>query len=251
MKALISLVTLVTSLASAQTQWKQVETLHYDWAGTGKPATLILEIASDHYGGGEFDRVRILTPGNPEFVLQDKDGLTNFPKDTCQYKKFGLCKKANLVSSERLFFYRLPSGGTLLFVFGWAYASSPGSFHALALTAKGMPREILSLREFDLDDMIDVDGDGTPEFVGKKCFSQEWGNHLLTYDPYSVYRLPTSPTGAATYSRELSKQYNLKNYYGWAGEDCREDVAVVVHPPGGGKPVIMNSKEAEKLSEKK
>ncbi len=248
MKALFVFATLLVSLASAQTQWKQVETLRFDWAGIGKPAAMILETSSNQDRGGEFERLRILTPGNPEFVLLDNDGLTNFRKDTCEYKKIGLCKKPNLVSSEWLFFYRLPSGRIILFVFGRAYASSPGSLHVLALDAKGMPEELLSLREFDLDDMIDVDGDGTPEFVGKKCFTQEWGNHLLTYDPYSVYRLPTLPTGKATYLLELSKLYNLKNYYGWAGKDCREDVAVVVHPPGGGKPVIMNSKEAEKLS---
>jgi hypothetical protein len=38
-----------------------------------------------------------------------------------------------------------------------------------------MPYELLSLKEFDLLDMIDVDGDGTPEFVGKKCFSPGMG----------------------------------------------------------------------------
>jgi hypothetical protein len=244
------LAALLASFASAQTQWKQVETLRYDWAGSGKPATLVLEIASDFARGGDFTRVRIVTPGNPEFVLLDQNGLANFRTITCQYKEFGLCRKANLVSSDRLFFYRLPSGQTLLFVFGWPYGSSPGSLHALALDAEGMPHEILSLKEFDLDDMIDVDGDGAPEFVGKKCFSEEWGTHLLSYDPYSVYRLPKAPAGNATYSLQLSKQYNLKNYFGWAGPDCREDVAVVLHPRSGGKPIIVNSKEAEKLSGK-
>ncbi len=248
MSVVIAAAILITSSALAQTQWKRVETLRYDWAAAGKPATFILEIPSSYDGGGEFTRVRILTPGHPEFVLLDEDGLTNL-KDTCEYKKkVGLCKKPNLASSDRLFFSRLPSGRTLLFVFGWAYASSPGSFHALALDSKGMPHEILSLKEFDLDDMIDVDGDGIPEFVGKKCFSQEWGNHLLTYDPYSVYKLPSSPSEAATYSLDLSKLYNLKNYYGWAGRDCREDVAVVLHPPHGGNPIIAASKEAERIS---
>jgi len=247
MKPLIVFVIVLASFASAQAQWKKVETLRYDWVGSGSAATFTL----GYDGGGEFTRVRVLTPGNPEFVLSDEDGLTNFRKDTCENKKFGLCTRKNLFPSDRLFFYRLPSGEVLLFVFGWTYASSPGSVHVLALDRNGMPHEMLSLRDFDIDDLIDVDGDGTPEIVGKKCFSQEWGDHLLTYDPYSVYRLPKQSTMQASYSLELSKQYNLKRYYGWAGPNCREDVAVVLHPPGAGKPVIMNSKEAEKLPQHK
>ncbi len=251
MKPFFAVAGILISLASAQTRWKAVETLHYDWAGPGKPATLILEIPSDYDAGGEFTRVRILTPGNPEFVLVDEDGLTNFRRYTCQFSELVVCKTRNLVFSERVFFYRLPSGQILVFLFGWGYASSPGSFHVVALDARGMPHEILSLKEFDLYDLVDLDGDGIPEFVGKKCLSQEWGDHLLTYDPYSVYRIPKESTVVASYSLELSKQYNLKNYYGWAGPDCREDVAVVLHPPGGGKPVIINSRDAERLSQEK
>lgn len=77
------------------------------------------------------------------------------------------------------------------------------------------------------------------------------GHDFLTYDPYSVYRLPKSQSGRATYSLESSKQYNLTHYYGWVGPDCSEDYAVVLHPPGQKKPIIMKSKEAEKLFEQK
>jgi hypothetical protein len=52
-------------------------------------------------------------------------------------------------------------------------------------------------------------------------------------------------------SLPLSKTYNLKYYYGWAGAQCSEDIAVVLHPPKGGKPRVMSTKEAEKLTEKK
>jgi hypothetical protein len=250
-KVFVVFAILLTSLAPAQSQWRHVETLRYDWAGSGNPATFILEVPSDFDAGGDFSRLRVLMPGHSEFALLDEDGLANFHKDVCRFKKFGFCKHANLVSSDHLFFYRVPSGPPLLLLFGWGYASSPGSFHVLMLNSKGDPQEILSLKEFDFEDLIDVNGDGNAEFVGKKCLSQEWGNHLLTYDPYSVYLLPTEANGTAKYDLKLSKQYNLENYYGWAGPDCREDVAVVLHPPGGGKPIILNSKEAEKLSGKK
>jgi hypothetical protein len=247
---LIAMMVVLGSPVFAET-WKTVGSLRYDWARPGATATLILEVPTDYDRGGDFTRLRILTPGHPEFTLLDEDGLANFRKEICAFKKSGFCEKANLASSDYLFFYCLASGPPLLLVFGWGYGSSSGSFHVLALDAKGMPYELLALREFDFEDLMDVDGDGLAEFVGKKCLSQEWGDHLLTYDPYSVYHLPESQRGTAKYSLTLSKKYNLEHYYGWAGPDCREDVAVVLHPPGGGKPVLMSSKNAEKLSEKK
>jgi hypothetical protein len=39
----------------------------------------------------------------------------------------------------------------------------------------------------------------------------------------------------------------MKNYYGWAGAECSDDLAIVRNPPSGGKPLIMKAKEAEKL----
>jgi hypothetical protein len=104
MKAFFVGAIFLASLASAQTRWKEVETMNYDWGGPGKPATFILEIPSNYDRGGEFTRVRILTPGHPEFVLLDEDGFTNL-NDACEYKtKVGVCKKPNPVSSDRLFF---------------------------------------------------------------------------------------------------------------------------------------------------
>jgi hypothetical protein len=62
-----------------------------------------------------------------------------------------------------------------------------------------------------------------------------------------VYKLDPNVATAATLSLALSKQYNLKHYYGWAGAKCREDIAVVLHPPQGGKPLVMSTPDAEKL----
>jgi hypothetical protein len=55
----------------------------------------------------------------------------------------------------------------------------------------------------------------------------------------------------ATLSLPLSKDYNLKHYYGWAGAKCREDIAVVLHPPQGGKSLVMSAQKAEKLDSRK
>lgn len=234
-----------TSAVYGQSEWKQVERLHFTWAGHA--ATLILDRPANYRRGGDFTRLRILMPGRQEFTLLDDDGLENFREGTCKYKKTGFCLKRNLVASEHVLALPL-SGSEVLLVFGWEYASSPGSFHMIALNGDGTPYELLSLKEFDFDKFVDAEGESDRGLAGKKCFSQEFGDGLLTYDPYSVYLFPKSGSGAATYSVELSKEYNLKHYYGWAGSDCREDVAVVLHPPSGRKPIIMDSKKAEKLS---
>jgi|SRR5271166_829868 len=209
----------------------------------------MLEVPVHSEGPGDFTRLRILTPGHRDFVLRDEDGLVNYRKDICSFD-VGVCKKKNLVTSDHVLILPV-AGRDFLFVFGYAYASSPGSFHVLALNGFAVPFELLSLKEFEFVDLMEADSDRSSTIVGKKCLSQEWGHDFLTYDPYSVYRLPKSQSGRATYSLESSKQYNLTHYYGWVGPDCSEDYAVVLHPPGQKKPIIMKSKEAEKLFEQK
>jgi hypothetical protein len=118
-----------------------------------------------------------------------------------------------------------------------------------ALDHSGYPFSVFNSNAFEVTALQDVDGDGTSEIIGGHCLSQLWGTCFSTYDPYSVYHLPVSGEGKAALSLELSKQYNLKHYYGWAGPRCREDVAVVRCAPKG-KPRVMSAKEAERLYSK-
>jgi len=233
----------------AETQWKQVARSSFPWRDSRHLSTFILETPLNLERVEDlFTRLTIQTPGNPDFVLTDDDGLVNFRKDTCRFR-FSFCKRANLIASDYLLLLPSAMGSPVLFVFGYGYASSPGSLHVIALSAGGKPYEIFSEREFDLYDFVDVDGDGLPEIVGKRCMSQGWGDDFLTYDPYSVFRLPQLHSeGPATYSLPLSRRYNLRHYYGWAGPDCSEDFTVVLHPPGGGRPVVVKKEEAERMS---
>ena len=83
----------------------------------------------------------------------------------------------------------------------------------------------------------DLDGDGLAEIIAFPCLSQEFGDGLQTYDPFHVYKLDASNGMQASLSFALTRNYNLHHYYGWAGAKCRDDVAVVLHPPDGGKPI--------------
>ncbi len=130
-------------------------------------------------------------------------------------------------------------------VTGWAYASDPGSFHTLILSDGAAPREVLGSDTFLLTDVVDLDGDGVPEIVGKHSLSQAWGRCFTTYDPFAVYRLPSSSAATAERSLDLSERYNRSHYYGWVGPDASEDWAVVKCARGG--PKIMKATEAERL----
>ncbi len=47
-----------------------------------------------------------------------------------------------------------------------------------------------------------------------------------------------------------TETYNKQQYYGWAGPECTEEIAIVLHPPGGGKPILMEANKADKLFSK-
>lgn len=126
--------------------------------------------------------------------------------------------------------------------------SDPGSLNIVALNQRGVPAVVFSSKTFQLTAIKDLDGDNQPEIVGLHCLSQEWGTCMTTYDPFSVYRL-SAQTGKAVRSIVLSRAYNLKNYYGWAGPNCSEQIAVVKCAPKG-KPKVMSTKRAKQLYEK-
>jgi hypothetical protein len=229
--------------------WKQVESFTYDWMGGGEPYQFILDVPEDYDGGGDITRVRIHRAGHLLLTVQDDDGISKVVEEADDLRIKSLLEQ-NPVSSPHALFTPSVRGSSkypLLFLFGCAYASSPGSLHVLALGNRGEPKEILHLHNFLLSDFCDLNRDGKVELVGKPCLSQSFADDLFTYDPYHVYRFGTSATSPMKIDAVLSKKYNLGHYYGWAGMRCREDIAVVLHPPGGGKAVIMDVKKAVAL----
>ena len=231
---------------SGATTWKRVATISgHECSGR----TFILEIPADWHAAGEFSRLRIQSSGLPEFVLTSDSGWTKY-RDFIPLTLRSRLR--NLVNSQYLYCTSVPFGKTdrtLLFVIGWPYASSPGSVHVIQLEGNRAPVVVFRKDEFEVSDLIDLDGDGKPEIVGRPCLSQEWGDHLLTYAPSHVYILQSGVP--EVFSEALSRRYNSEHSYGWAGKDCSDKLAVVLHPPGGGKPRIMEARDAEKLSSTK
>lgn len=252
---LLVLLSLFASSVSLSAQWVHVETVHYDWNHDGKAYTFVLDIPKTWDAAGDYSRLHIFAPNGTKFVFTDDDGLTKLSDELSPNWVLphltALIKKNPVRSNHLLFlpFTRNSKKPFLLFMVGWAYASSPGSLHIIALD-KGVPKQVLYKEQLGLLDYFPDNGDGSATIIGFPCLSQEWGNGLLTYDPDWVFTLPSSKVGRAQLSIPLSKKYNIQHRYGWAGPECSEKLAVVLHPPGGGKPVIMDAKKAEALTEK-
>ena len=241
---LICIITVDASTVSAQTKWRQVSTFTFDW-DNHPDVRVVLSIPSTWDKPGDFTRIVIRVPERKDVVFINDNGWAKYRSELSP----GLKAFKNVVLTDYVFAAKARTNRTLLFLLGYGYASSPGALDVLELSDGGETRRVLHRDELGLKDVRDLDGDGLAEIVAYPCLSQEWGNGLLTYDPYNVYILSDVLGGKASLSLSLSKSYNRKHYYGWAGPKCSEDIAVVLHPPKGGKPIVVSSKEAQRLTE--
>jgi hypothetical protein len=235
-----------------KTKWKTVEEFSYKWSAVQPAANFKLELPEGYDDPGNFIRIRIKVGSHPEFVLDNANGWVEYNNQEQKSEFYAKAQKQNLTRSKYVLI--LPStvdktGPPLIFLRSWGYASNAERLHIISFKPSGEPITLLNT-ELDLLEVNDLDGDGNMEVAGRPCLSQGFGPDLLTYDPLRVYKIPHPITSSATISLELMKSYNLKHYYGWAGPDCSEDLAVVLHPPGGGKPVILPQAEARKPMEK-
>jgi len=230
---------------AAEDTWKLVSSFQYTWDNHGA-ATFIFEIPSGGAeGGGDFTRLRIQVPGQKEFVLTNEGGWVDYtPKEASISSKL----PKTLTPSERVLAVKAAKNRTLIFLFGYGYASSFGKLDMLEISDTGEPRLALRLDELKLEEVRDLDGDGIVEVIGKTCMTETWGNDLLSYSPFNAYKLNAISGGTAELSLPLSKSYNLKHYYGWAGPKCSDKIAVVLHPPNGSKPIVLSAKEAERMT---
>ena len=226
--------------------WHVAEEFDFDWQGKSQPAHFKIEQSEEE----QTSRLTISIKGQKGWVLENDDVWEEFARDFLKEEDF-LRKNKNLAASKYVFSFALaPSAKPLVFLVTPQYGSDPGNLFVLALDSSASPKIIFN-KTFHIKEFRDLDGDGVAEIAGQPCFSQSWSSNLLTYDPLHVYKLETTPTPELKLSLPLSQDYNLKHYYGWAGPNCSEDLAVVLHPPGGGKPVIMKTEEAKKMLGKK
>jgi len=222
--------------------WHVAEEFEFDWAKNGQPAHFKIEQSEEE----QISRLTVNFKGRKDWVLENDDVWEVFERDFLKEEDF--LKKSRNLAQSKYAFSLAPSSAAKpwIFLVTPQYGSDPGSLFVLALDASDNPKIIFN-KTFHLKEFRDLDGDGVAEIAGQPCFSQSWSANLLTYDPLHVYKLGSTPQPELVLSLPLSQDYNLKHYYGWAGPDCSEDLAVVLHPPRGSKPVIMKTEEAKKM----
>ncbi|HET9839042.1 MAG TPA: hypothetical protein VFR84_12460 [Candidatus Angelobacter sp.] len=228
--------------------WKTAEEFDFDWQGKGAPSHFKIEQSQEEQVG----RLTIRSQGQPDFVLDHDDVWDEFKNDFTPEEKF-LSRYRNLGPSKYAYILAPSNSGQmrpLIFMVTPQYGSDPGTLFVLGLDAASRPKVLLKTT-FHITEFRDLDNDGVAEIAGQPCFSQGWGHDFLTYDPFHVYQLASAPQPEFKLALELTEKYNREHYYGWAGPDCSEELAVVLHPPGGGKPVIVKSEDAKKIFTKK
>lgn len=250
---LFTLATLPTAASDPPSQWKTIERLTYDWCGGSVPYEFVLRVPVDYGSGGDFTRLEILRGGQVIFTVTDDDGIAKY-NTTIISVAMKERSKPNLLPSEHLLMLSSVTGNSrcpLLFLFGWLYGSFPGSLHVISMNYDGIPIQIVSRQNFSLWDIRDLDKDMVPEFIGKQCFYEQRRIGMLDvlgYSPFSVYRFGATAASPMVLDMALSQKYNETQYYGWAGINCSEHIVIVLHPPGGGKPVIMKAEEVKALN---
>ena len=178
----ICISTFLASTATSQTKWRQVSEFTLD-SDSHLNVRIVLSIPSPWDDPGDFTRVSVLVPRRKDVVFTNE---TRWVKYATEATSKEVKKYKNIVPSDYVLALKASPNRTLLLLLGYGYASSPGSLDVLEITKEGDTRRVLHRDELGLKELRDLDGDGLAEIVGYPCLSEEWGNGLLTYDPFNV-----------------------------------------------------------------
>ena len=226
-------------LHAAAPAWKVIDRAAVAWRSGATPYEVLVEeqVVTSPDANWNF-RVRVRVPGRKDFTVVDDRGLGPFlaVREALKFTNKALIPRT-LGDSARVLVLPLhgPGATTVFALFGSGEGSDPQQLTLVGFDATGYPR-LLFRGEFDLADVTDLDGDGTPEIVGKPSLSQAYGKCSATYDPFAVYRLAA---GKPRYDLALSRKYNEAHYV-WAGPKMSEEIEVKTCPPGKYRVVRHN-----------
>jgi hypothetical protein len=172
--------------------WRVIEHVTIPWGSPPKQYTVILdEPVRDAAVDDEWQRIRVRAPSGEVFTTRSGQGPLVPVREGVFDSTLvldNLTRSTHFYLSPKL---RTFSGAPMLLLFGFAYASDPGSLKVLAPGAGGLPIEAFSSNEFELTAVEDLNGDGSAELIGKPSLSQCGGCNHCSYDPFAVYRFPT------------------------------------------------------------
>lgn len=165
-------------------------------------------------------RVRINWRGHTVLRVQPEGGLVR----VSEAAKGSRGLPVNRLKSSWIYSPDFPGRNEegLYLMFGWAFASDPGSLRVVRILPDGQPRMIYSDDTFQVETMV-ADAQGV-ELIGRRSLPEAMGACLTTYDPFTVLRIrrDISPKPSVA----LSRNYNLAHGYVWAGPMPRTDIRV-------------------------
>lgn len=118
---------------------------------------------------------------------------------------------------EKPEFKKVSESKSLLFIDGYAYASSPQNYTIIDINESN-PKIVLK-KELEIIEIKDINKDGTNEIVGIENYSECYKDfdsisNICTYAPFYVYDY-TNDT--LVLNEKLTEEYNLENYVGYFG----------------------------------
>ena len=196
-------------------------------------------------------RVRINVPGEEEFVLNNQDGWVKYTGKNSPFRfspeTLALAAEASsLLRSDAFMAMNVRNDRQALLLISWGYASDAARLHVIELPKKGPPVVVFN-DLLDVDDIRDFDYDGLKEIAGSPWLYETIGDNLQTYDPKHVLHFGQTVGAKLKLSIPLSRAYNEKHLYGWAGPNSSEKL--LVFKPKTGKPRILPEEEAHRLAE--
>lgn len=229
-----SIFVLITALSSASLPALEVEHLQYDLDRDGIIDNIKLVIPENWVDPGEFTKVEISFGNGKTMFFEEPGGWVSFA-DSADGALVDWFSTNNLLPSRRVVLLS-DKTSNYLFLFGYAYASSPGVLEIIRFHSS----RVASIYKNEFWPVAIEHKSETMCMVGRSCFSQGWGNNCFTYTPFNVLELGAS----VALDAKRTEDFNLRNYYGYVGADCSEAYAVVEL---NGRQLVVDEKTAREI----
>ncbi|WP_258097891.1 hypothetical protein [Marinoscillum pacificum] len=143
--------------------FKEVETQIVDLNEDGKDDKITLFIIENWGDPGNFQKIRVELSGEEPYEFSNYGGWVTF-NDNYSISEEIVAK--NQLESQNILLLNATPNSKLIVLFGWVYASEPG----LVTIIDPLERRILFNKQWDLQQVTDIDSDGFLELHGKSVF---------------------------------------------------------------------------------
>jgi len=179
---------------------------------------------------GDFQKLEIKTSNHDLYEFYNLGDWINMNSN--QIKEF---KSVNRVNTNRFLITDLSDKKTIMIIFGYRYASTPGNLTVIDLS-KGKP-DILFNDSFELDRIKDINDDNLKELIGCEFYSEGccYNDSISFGHSYSPYFVLKCLKDTCIADKKLSENYNYKNYVGFFGLDYDMDMRYLIIVPKKGQ----------------